>query len=363
MSETKNDREIDAAWRAASREEPPAALDAAIRAEARRAVGAAPEDVRRRRRRQLRYPFAAAATVALLAFGISQMVPPHQDAMIVADQTAAPRPAPLSRSAPAPRAPMNAAAPVPAPEPSVNAAAPVPQPSTNAIAPRDQAPERVRETERSVSRPATKEATREEQPSAAAPSGQDAGIAGKLAASPAAPEPSTSPAPRAQSGAPVSRQESAAPSSSAANAPTASQPFPAGAGGEVPKALAEKLPAPASAPAMGARRDRASVDALAQAQKPQQPAPPAVAATLEKRSASSPQALAQSSSLDDAKAKQAGAGSVEAWIARIRALKANGEAAAAARELAAFRDTYGDRADALLPRDLRGVTTPDNKGQ
>ena len=102
---------------------------------------------------------------------------------------------------------------------------------------------------------------------------------------------------------------------------------------------------------------------MAQAQEPQQTAPPAVATTAEKRRASSPQALGQSSSLDDARAKQAGAGSVDAWIARIRALKASGDLAGAARELAAFRDTYGDRADALLPRDLRGVTASDNKAQ
>src|SRR5205085_7056238 len=80
MSETERDREIDAAWRAASTEEPSPARDAAIRAEARRAVEASPADARRRRRRQLRYPFAAAATVALLAFGIAQMVPPDEDA-------------------------------------------------------------------------------------------------------------------------------------------------------------------------------------------------------------------------------------------------------------------------------------------
>src|SRR5205085_10777493 len=86
MSETERDREIDAAWRAASTEEPSPARDAAIRAEARRAVEASPADERRRRRRQLRYPFAAAATVALLAFGIAQMVPMNEDAMIVADQ-------------------------------------------------------------------------------------------------------------------------------------------------------------------------------------------------------------------------------------------------------------------------------------
>ncbi len=61
------DREVDAAWRAASHEEPAPALDAVIRAEARRAVGAAPGG---KRNKHWWYPFAAAATVAVLAIGI-----------------------------------------------------------------------------------------------------------------------------------------------------------------------------------------------------------------------------------------------------------------------------------------------------
>ena len=64
MSEIERDPEMDAAWRAASREEPPPALDAAIRAAARRAVGAAPGD---KRNKHWWYPLATAATVAVLA--------------------------------------------------------------------------------------------------------------------------------------------------------------------------------------------------------------------------------------------------------------------------------------------------------
>jgi len=165
MSETERDRELDAAWRAASREEPPAALDDAVRAEARRAVAAAPGA---RPRHAWRYPAAAAATVALLAFGIAQMT---------------------SRD----------------------------------------------EVEPLASRPAV---------------------------APSTPSESAAPAP--------------------ANAPTAA-----------PKTL----------------------DAL--------------------------------------KAKEAGGESVDAWIARIRDLRARGEREAAAKELAAFRAAYGERAEALLPPDLR----------
>src|SRR5262249_22296926 len=93
----ERDREVVVAWREASREEPPAALDAAIRAEARRAVGAAPGG---RRHRQWRYPAAAAATVAVLAFGIVQMTSREQiEPMIVADQVM-----PLQKTQPAPAA-------------------------------------------------------------------------------------------------------------------------------------------------------------------------------------------------------------------------------------------------------------------
>jgi hypothetical protein len=69
--------------------------------------------------------------------------------------------------------------------------------------------------------------------------------------------------------------------------------------------------------------------------------------------ATAPVAVAKVSSLDEIKAKEAGAGSVEGWIARIRELRAGGQVDAAAKELAKFREAYGERADALLPADLR----------
>ena len=83
MNESERDRRLDAAWSTASREEPPPALDAAIRAAARRAVDAAP---RGRPSKHWWYPLAAAATVALLAVGIAQLTPPERVApAIVAD--------------------------------------------------------------------------------------------------------------------------------------------------------------------------------------------------------------------------------------------------------------------------------------
>src|ERR1700674_1456272 len=69
------DPELDATWRAASREQPPAALDDAIRAAARREVGTKPGGFRAAPRW---WPLAAAATVAAIAVGIVQMTPPEQ---------------------------------------------------------------------------------------------------------------------------------------------------------------------------------------------------------------------------------------------------------------------------------------------
>jgi hypothetical protein len=61
---------------------------------------------------------------------------------------------------------------------------------------------------------------------------------------------------------------------------------------------------------------------------------------------------------DEAKAKDAGARSVEDWIKRIRDLKNEGRFDDSAKELAAFRVAFGERADALLPPDLRQIGTP-----
>ena len=274
MSEER-DRDVAAAWREASREEPPPALDAAIRAEARRAVGAAPGG---RRQRRWRYPAAAAATVAVLAFGIARMTSRDQiEPIIVADQ--APRQAPAS--APPEQRAESAAASAPS---ATNESTRAPKAATDAkVASRNQA-----------------QAPRE---SAPAP--------GKTA--------------------PIQKQE-AAPNERFASPPPE------------PATIAKRSDAP-----------QASPEPYAQA--PQSPAPALSAA---RRSAGTPlqMAVAKVSNLDELKAKEAGAESVEAWIARIRDLKSHDQPDAAAKEIAKFRETYGDRADALLPEDLRNIATP-----
>ena len=73
-------------------------------------------------------------------------------------------------------------------------------------------------------------------------------------------------------------------------------------------------------------------------------------------------AAAKVANADEAKAKDIGALSVEDRIKRIRDLKNQGRFDDAAKELAAFRAAFGERADALLPPDLRGTTAPNVKG-
>ena len=58
------------------------------------------------------------------------------------------------------------------------------------------------------------------------------------------------------------------------------------------------------------------------------------------------------------KAKEGSARSVDEWIKRIRDLKNAGRQDEAAKELAAFRNEYRERADALLPADLRAMKAP-----
>lgn len=84
MSEAERDQRLDAAWRLASHEEPPPALDDAIRAAARHAVDAA---LGRGSNKHWWYPLAAAATVAVLAVGIARLTPPAQVAPTVGAET------------------------------------------------------------------------------------------------------------------------------------------------------------------------------------------------------------------------------------------------------------------------------------
>jgi len=285
MTSEERDREVDAAWRGASVEEPPPRLDAAIRAEARRAVAAGPRDQRRHRQRQWRYPLAAAATVALLALGIVQLTPPEQVApLIVSDQSAAPRSSPV--------------------EPQQSA-------SIDTPGSKDARRKEALAEQRFAPPPAPAEQSVVETPSPAVAENADRAATAKLAQSPAA----------SQTASPAARRDTSLPA---------------------PKPEQSAFAAPAAAGASGSA-----------AAEP--------AASSERRSAAPEPSPTTISSLDELKAKQAGVESVEAWIARIRSLRSSGDLAAAEREIATFRGAFGDRADALLPRDLRGSAASDAK--
>ena len=66
---------------------------------------------------------------------------------------------------------------------------------------------------------------------------------------------------------------------------------------------------------------------------------------------------AKLANLDSVRSKDA-ARSPEEWIKRIRTLRAQGKSEEAAKELAAFRAAYKDRAADLLPADLRDARPP-----
>jgi hypothetical protein len=132
MNDDPRDRELEEAYREASREAPPADLDARILAAAHRAVHARPEDAVRRPSWIDRYrlPLAVAAT-ALIAVTLSLMVEdetrrePEPDAPVAAprDDAWGSRSAP-TRTAPAPALSAPAAPAPAAPAPAASAPAP-----------------------------------------------------------------------------------------------------------------------------------------------------------------------------------------------------------------------------------------------
>jgi hypothetical protein len=318
MNETERDRRVDAAWSAASREAPPPSLDAAIRGAARRAVDAGP---RPKRDKHWWYPLAAAATVAVLAVGIIQLTPEQVAPTIVADMAVAPREANKDVARPVAPADMK----VVEPSAAITAASPpraTPSPPAQASARRAQM----------------------------AASGSLAGERAELAAT----EKDTPKPPPAAKRELAAQDKLASTKSDAAAANTVASPSAA-----VPANVAppRSEPFPAAAP-------EPQREAYAEERKPAPNTPAKAAAPQVARSAAAPSeeaqmrsrvAMAKVAPTDEAKAKQAADRSVEEWIKRIRDLKNEGRLDEAAKELVAFRTAYGERADALLPADLRAM--------
>lgn len=320
MNEIERDRQLDAAWSAASREEPPPSLDAAIRAAARRAVDATPQ---RKRDKHWWYPLATAATVAVLAVGILQLTSPEQVApTIVADMTVAPREANKDVARPVAPADTNAVE----PSGAITAPSPATTPSPPAQAPARRAPGVAAGSvvsERALT-PATESDTLKE---SLAPKRELAAQDKLASAKPDTAAADTAPPPSTAAPAPV--------------APPRSEPFPAAAAPEPRRdAYADERKAAANAPA------KATASEVARS---------AAAPSAEEAQTRSRVATAKVATADEAKAKEGTARSVEEWIKRIRDLKNTGRQDEAVKELAAFRNEYGERADALLPADLRAM--------
>ncbi len=296
---TDIDNKLDAAWRAASREEPPAALDDAIRAAARRAVGAGPS---RRARHMRSWPLAAAAVVTVFAVGIVQLMPPEQvTTAIVADNT--------SRQV-APR--------------EQDVAAPAPAPAIDTPASRKQL------AQPSAAPPPVPTIALAEKTPPVAPSGAGPSATGAM-----------SPARDRDIAELKAKLEAMAPEKNAKQ--SRAEPFPA-APAESKKAT--DAPVATSPPPM-----------LAAASKPAAAAPEgtarvARASRADEAPAAAPPALAKMAPESD-RAKDSAPRTPDEWIKLIRRLQSEGRKDDVTKELAAFRAEYKDRADALLPADLR----------
>jgi hypothetical protein len=314
------DDKLDAAWRAASREEPPVALDDALRAAARRAVGAGPS----RARHMQSWPLAAAAVVAVLAIGIVQMTPPEQVTPTVVADNASRQAAAKEKDTVAPPAAPAALDAVPRAAEQV-ATTPAPADRISGLARRQLA-------QPSSSPPANPSFDRSDKPPVPPPSGAKGVATGAIAQ-----------APDRDGGALKSKLETAAADDPGKKIPA--EPFPAAAPAESKNAadalMATPPPASAAAKPAPAPLSENAIDARA-AHRDEAPAAQAAA----------PRVLAKVAP-ERERAKDSAPRTPEEWIKLIRRLQSEGRKEEVAKELAAFRAEYKERANALLPADLR----------
>jgi hypothetical protein len=365
------DPELDATWRAASREQPPAALDDAIRAAATREVGAKPGRLRAAPRW---LPFAAAATVAAIAVGIVQMTPPEEvtpatipAATNTASDSARREAKPNTETPGADRPQRQAPSVAPAPEALRDAAKPTAKEQRRgavdendrdvlarnrsdsfAGAPRKafqekkvlapgQEPQRMEETERAQD---LKQKT--ELAAASSAARPNPAVSTPPASSVARNEPQPFPA----TPAPAESGISKVPPPMVAAAPP---PAPASAAAPAPMMAERKLAAQSSATgALSENRAGRSADGVAGGRMSNaEPAQGEDANALQKRKAD----MADKATLE--RRKDSAPLAPDEWIKRIRRLIAEGKNEDAARELLAFRREYKERSESLLPSDLR----------
>jgi len=325
------DPRFDAAWRAASHEEPPAAIDDAILAAALREVRAGPRSAKEQaakvpsalRPERWWAPLAAAATIGAIAIGVLQLAGPDKagvaesDKHVVSDMPAAPAKAKVrEREEDTREQTMQSNAPA-APTPAA--------PASNAVtasAPPPQAPA-----------PASIPALRKD---VGAASRERAAVdAAKLDVAPVA-EPFPEDAQKREA-----KQVPPAASPPPASPPPAPMPVESGAAG----LAAGKLQAAPEPPA----RNESKRDAQGQAAPVTRQLQEAETA---RRSAPKPAADAAVGGMMEQRAKAQPKLAVADWIALIRKLRDENKMDEAAKELAAFRTAYPDH-ERLLPPDLR----------
>jgi hypothetical protein len=341
------DARLDAAWRAASNEEPPAALDDAIRAAARREVNAGPQRSdapaasvpQALRPERWWMPLAAAATIGAIAVGVLQlsspdkMIEPAHDKAIVSDMPSPP--VSTSQTAPTPETaspaagdrtenrvapPAPAVAPVAAPEPK--GAPALRKDTTPSAATEEQAMKRealVPPSPTGGGRQAGAVDAGKPAPIAEPFPGDVKREAKEKAAGPAASPPASTPAEAPPSGLATDKLKSFPATSARDEAP------------ELPRAPVAQSMAPAAQAPM--RRMQDADVARAGAQK-------------------SDAANASAGASVDTRVKAQPKLAVADWIALIRRLRDEGKTDDAAKELTAFRAAYPDH-ERLLPPDLR----------
>lgn len=342
------------AWREHMSETPPAATDDAIRAAARRAVGAKPRHKPRvaEARQPWRWwmPLAAAATIGTIAIGVMQNLPQDgSEPTVVSDATTARRAPPATpaasgspsssdRQAPAtpaqaaPGSGLDAVAPgsradakkVPTPEERDRD--PLPLPRTDV--PRARPPAAPAPMRQEAAKPDSlpRDRAPSESKEAITPPLED-----RLAAN-ALPPPADALGKGADERASVQRKNE----SDAASGFVASPPP-----GEAPGVAAAKQAAPDTLGAARMAPTAPESDGRAKLRAAPEPAAAASAAA----------GLAEGEAVP-ARAQSTRTASPATFIAEIRRLLAAGDRDGAARELRRFRRTYAD-ADARLPVDLR----------
>ncbi len=338
--ERSRDPRLDAAWQAASREEPPTAIDSAIRAAARREVESGPHVIAEaqripRSRRRTWWPLAAAAAVAAITVGVMQTVPlePNLTDTTVGTRQDAPL-APQAQTAPSPPGPMTHS-----PAPAVSP----PEPPL----PRDEAGQSARlarepsgrfeastEEKPASARPALRMPT--QVPRQAPPRARADSNAGRP---PTATQDSRSPGDARGQGAPsvmppaaAGRIESPPPLKDGPRAFATSPPPPV-----VVAPQASPLAVPAESPDAARASPSRSAAARADTQADTVPLAKSMAASAERTPLAVP-------AFDD-------------WVKTIQQLLRDGHRDDAQREIIRLRDAYPAR-EISLPPELRALLTP-----